>query len=115
MDIEQLKQEYPELMNFLYNTSNDRSYLKESSPVGFRPRTTKPTVTLGENSFVYYNSTSKMLEGESFYTNCTFSSAIRPSFFENKVKREIERKIRNHVIVTKISFIRTLKKSYLLK
>lgn len=68
MDIDQLKQEYPELMNFLYNTSNDRSYVKESR-AGFRPRTTKPSVTLGENSFVYYNSTSKMLEGKSLPTD----------------------------------------------
>ena len=65
MDIDQLKQEYPELMNFLYNTSNDRSYLKESSPrLIDNPAATTSTVTLGENSFVYYNSTSKMLEGK---------------------------------------------------
>ena len=58
MDIDELRKEYPELMNFLYNTSNDRPRMNEENF-----ETTTQATTTRKKSFIYYNATTKKLEG----------------------------------------------------
>lgn len=69
MDIRQLKEEYPELMNFLYSTSEDTSLSMETTEkttdfTSEEPSTTLPTPSdTTKNAFIYYNATTKILEG----------------------------------------------------